>query len=241
MESFFRYDNEKIEKVDKINLDELYSKKQEEDKSKLYTYNKILVRIHNKIKLTSRQKNSEHCCWYVVPEMILGVANYDHAGCIQYIVSKLLENKFVVRYTHPNLLFISWRHYVPSYVRTEIKKKTGVIVDEYGVAVDQAGGGSGSGGVGISSDSRMITMGGNNGGGGGGGSSGGGIGISSSPEDLNALLYNPKLDGLNKDGQQQQQQQQPNKKEYTPINTYRPTGNLVYDDDLFNKIVDKFS
>jgi len=232
MESFFRYDNEKIEKVDKINLDELYSKKQEEDKSKLYTYNKILVRIHNKIKLTSRQKNSEHCCWYVVPEMILGVANYDHAGCIQYIVSKLLENKFVVRYTHPNLLFISWRHYVPSYVRTEIKKKTGVIVDEYGVAVD--------GGGGMSSDSRMITMGGNNGSGSGSGS--GGIGISSSPEDLNALLYNPKLDGLNKDGQQQQQQQQQsNKKEYTPINTYRPTGNLVYDDDLFNKIVDKFS
>jgi S-adenosylmethionine hydrolase len=37
-----------------------------------------------------------------------------------------------VRYTHPNLLFISWKHWVPSYVRNEIKKKTGTLVDEFG-------------------------------------------------------------------------------------------------------------
>ena len=45
------------------------------------------------------------------------------------------DNGFVIRYTHPNLLFISWKHWVPSYVRSEIKKKTGKQVDEYGKLV----------------------------------------------------------------------------------------------------------
>ena len=44
----------------------------------------------------------------------------------------LQTNGFQVRYFHPNTIFISWHHWVPSYVRTEIKKKTGVIINEYG-------------------------------------------------------------------------------------------------------------
>ena len=30
------------------------------------------------------------------------------------------------------------------------------------------------------------------------------------------------------------------KKNYTPINSYKPSGNLVYEEDLLNKIGDKF-
>jgi len=30
------------------------------------------------------------------------------------------------------------------------------------------------------------------------------------------------------------------KKEYTPIKSYKPSGNLIYDDDLLNKINDRF-
>ena len=30
------------------------------------------------------------------------------------------------------------------------------------------------------------------------------------------------------------------KKEYTPIKTYKPSGNLVYDNDILNKIENKF-
>ena len=43
----------------------------------------------------------------------------------------------MIRYTHPNLLFISWKHWVPSYVRNEIKKKTGVAIDGYGNKVEE--------------------------------------------------------------------------------------------------------
>ena len=31
------------------------------------------------------------------------------------------------------------------------------------------------------------------------------------------------------------------KKDYTPIKSYKPSGNLVYDDDLLSQIEDKFS
>ncbi len=44
---------------------------------------------------------------------------------------------FLVKYTTPNLLFISWKHWIPSYVRNEIKKKTGVVIDGHGNKVDK--------------------------------------------------------------------------------------------------------
>tara|TARA_A100001011_G_C14204735_1_gene797280 strand:+ start:722 stop:1300 length:579 start_codon:yes stop_codon:yes gene_type:complete len=118
--------------VDKLNLDELFEKKQIHDLATTKNYNAILNRIHNKIKLTSRQQINTHFCWFVVPEVMIGVPKYDIAICISYVLDKLKNNGFNVRYTHPNLLLISWHHWVPAYVREEIKKKTGLIVDGYG-------------------------------------------------------------------------------------------------------------
>jgi hypothetical protein len=117
---------------EKINLDELYEKRKQHDLNKLDLYNKLLNRIHVKIKTTSRQKIDEPFCWYVVPEIIIGVPKYDQGACIAYLLNKLKDNGFSVKYYHPNTLFICWNHFVPSYVRTELKKKTGIIVDEFG-------------------------------------------------------------------------------------------------------------
>lgn len=120
----------------KLNIDELYSKKQQQDLNILTNYNKILVRIHNKIKYVSKNLVNENCCWYVMPEVIIGIPLYDYRDCTTYVIEKLRENKFIVRYTHPNLLFISWKHWVPTYVRNEIKKKTGTVIDEFGNIVN---------------------------------------------------------------------------------------------------------
>jgi hypothetical protein len=122
---------------EKISIDDLYEKKRQYDLNKLALFNKILNRIHVKIKTTSRQKMDEQFCWFVVPEMIIGVPKYDQGACIAYIIDKLKENGFNVRYIHPNTLFISWLHWVPSYVRTELKKKTGIVINEYGEKVGQ--------------------------------------------------------------------------------------------------------
>jgi hypothetical protein len=136
---FYNFSN-KIDSEDsslKLNIDELYSKKQQQDLNVLKNYNNILLRIHNKIKYISKNMLNENCCWYVMPEMILGVPKYDHRDCTAYVIEKLRINGFIVRYTHPNLLFISWKHWVPSYVRSEIKKRTGNSIDENGNIINE--------------------------------------------------------------------------------------------------------
>jgi hypothetical protein len=136
MDTIFTLGDENDEQV-KLNLDELYERKQQHDLNTLSTYNKILSRIHNKIKVLSRQHINDQHCWYTIPEMIIGVPRYDHGGCTAYIIDKLRDNGFVVHYTHPNLLFISWKSWVPNYVRAEIKKKTGISIDGYGNKIEK--------------------------------------------------------------------------------------------------------
>ena len=198
MDNIFSNRNEENrESVEKLNLDDLYEQKKQEDLAKLYTFNRILTRAHEKIKVAARQKNSQQFCWFLVPEMLMGVPNYDKNACITYIISKLEENDFVVRYTHPNLLFISWKHYVPNYVRTEIKKKTGTVIDKFGNYVSE-------------SDADPA---------GGDGSS-----------DINLMMYNKKGTAATA------------KKpagDFKPITSYKPTGNLIYNQDLFKKIEEK--
>ena len=118
---------------EKLNIDDLYESKRQSDLNKLTLFNKILNRIHVRIRTTSKQRMNEQFCWFVVPEIIIGVPKYDQGSCIAYLLDKLTENGFNVKYIHPNTLFISWSHWIPSYVRTELKKKTGIEVNEYGV------------------------------------------------------------------------------------------------------------
>lgn len=131
MNTIFTLGDESSEKM-KLNLDDLYEKKQQQDLNTLSLYNKILGRIHTKIKTVSRQQTKEQFCWYVMPETMIGVPKYDHGACTAYIIDNLRDNGFIVKYTHPNLLLISWANWCPSYVRNEIKKKTGVVIDGNG-------------------------------------------------------------------------------------------------------------
>ena len=119
-------------KVTKINMDELYSYKKQLDMNTVKSYNVILQKIHTRIKNTSRQKYDNECCWFVVPEIQLGVPRYDVKACTVYLIQELHENGFKVQYTHPNLLFITWNHWVPDYVRNEYKNQTGIAIDGYG-------------------------------------------------------------------------------------------------------------
>ena len=188
---------------EKLNIDDLYEKKKQYDLSKLALYNKILNRIHVRIKTTARQKLDENFCWFLVPEVIMGVPKYDNGLCIAYLMDKLKENGFNVRYIHPNTLLISWAHWVPSYVRTELKKKTGIIVNEYGVKVDNV---------------EAI----------GNGNSNGQV----EPKSLEEMMFKTKEPLTNTKTQSQ--------KTFTPITSYKPQGNFVYNDELLNTLENKF-
>ena len=117
---------------EKLNLDDLYKQKKITQEHKIKIYQKVLARVHSKIKATSRMRNSDKFTFFLLPEFILGVPRYDMAECTSYVMEKLIDNGFIIKYTHPNLLFISWQHYIPNYQRAQIKKKTGVSVDAYG-------------------------------------------------------------------------------------------------------------
>lgn len=138
MSSVFLFDgDEEVSK--KINIDDLYEKKQKRDLKQLSIFNKILNRIHKRIECTSKNKNcDETFIWYLVPEYLVGQPIYDKGECLGYLVSQLENNGFFVKYVHPNALFVSWHNWVPSYVRHEIKKKMGIIVDERGNVVDKS-------------------------------------------------------------------------------------------------------
>jgi len=197
MANIFTLDN--IEDFsEQLNIDDLYEKKKQKDLNQLALFNKILNRIHVKIKTTSRQKNDDQFCWFLVPETMIGVPKYDQAGCIAYLINKLQTNGFNIKYIHPNTLFISWMHFVPSYIRTEIKKKTGISIDQNGNKVEET---------------EQIKT------------------ITAEPLNPNDFMFNQsgKIDPNTKP-----------KKEYTPIKSYKPSGNLIYDDDLLNKIEDRF-
>lgn len=132
----FTTDNDNVGNVD---IDELYEKQQRRDLRQVSIFNKILNRIHKRIRITGRSKLKEQYVWFTIPEYIFGEPCYDKAECIAYIIAKLEANKFHIRYVHPNTIFVSWSNWVPSYVRNEYKKKTGITVDEMGRVVSRKG------------------------------------------------------------------------------------------------------
>ena len=197
MSSIFIFDHEQEEGGSKINIDDLYEKRQKRDLKQLSIFNKILKRVHKRINHTAKNKNiQENSIWFQVPSYLVGEPIYDKGECIGYVVSQLEKNGFFVKYVHPNTLFISWHNWVPSYVRNEVKKRLGVVLDEKGNVIDQV--------------EETDTNNPNNG------------------------LFN------------QQQENSDNKvikngKEYSSIKVYKPTGNLVYGEDMMNKLEKKIS
>ena len=177
---------------EKLNLDELYERTRETSQTKIKTYQKILARIHTRIKAISRQRNNNKFCMFVIPEFILGIPRYDIAECTNYVIEKLTDNGFQIKYTYPNLLFISWQHYIPKYQRSEIKKKTGVAIDGFGNVVSKK-----------NKNDRDD----------------------SNPNSLLLMDKNVKT----KDGKKKPSN-------FKSTSSYKPTGNLIYNTNLLEKI-----
>jgi hypothetical protein len=113
----------------------------------------------------------------------------------------LKENGFQIKYIHPNTLFISWQHWVPSYVRTEIKKKTGIIIDEFGRK------------IGNDRDENIVKT----------------------------LLPNYEKEITNEPAIKIKEVPKQNQKKFNSVRSYKPSGNLIYADDLFNTLEDKLN
>lgn len=177
---------------EKLNLDELYKQQKITNDHKIKIYQKILGRVHNKIKHVSRIRNNNKFCVYILPEFILGVPRYDMNTCTMYVIEKLTKNGFNIKYTHPNLLWISWQHYIPNYERSTIKKKYGVSIDGFGNVIKK----------------------------------------SEKKKDTNSMLLRDKSTSLKSILKNKNE-------DYKKISTYKPTGNLIYNEKLLKTIENK--
>jgi len=104
------------EETPHLDPSQLYDKRRTKDIYRLKTYNKILDQIYHRVMVTSKLPNSPCYILYTVPVFILGLPKIDLEDCIVYLVHQLRHAKYDVRYTHPNLLYISWLHHEKSYI-----------------------------------------------------------------------------------------------------------------------------
>jgi len=97
----------------------LFQKRVARDGARLRAYEQILKQIHQRIRTTAELPGTANYLVYTVPPFIIGLPAIDLQDCIVYIVYKLRTSGFEVRFTYPNLLYISWRHYEQEYMREQ--------------------------------------------------------------------------------------------------------------------------
>jgi hypothetical protein len=95
--------------------EELFEKRRTRDASRLRAYNTILEQIYSRIRTIS-QMGVETFFVFSVPPFILGLPKLDLEDCIVYLVYMMRQQKYEVRYTYPNMLYISWKHHEKEYL-----------------------------------------------------------------------------------------------------------------------------
>lgn len=99
-----------------LNPAELYDKRKSKDASRLKAYNKIMEQIYNRIRVSSKLPNSQCYLLYTVPPFIFGLPKIDMEDCMIYLIYQLRHAGYDVRYTPPNMIYISWLHHEKSYL-----------------------------------------------------------------------------------------------------------------------------
>ena len=102
-----------------LNPSSLYSQEAKRDATRIRIYNSVLQQIYTKVKAIARVPGNEKSLWYVVPEFIPGTPRFDVKDCIVYLVWNLRNAGYKVDYTHPNLMFVSWRNHDEKYKQQE--------------------------------------------------------------------------------------------------------------------------
>lgn len=97
----------------------LFDKRFRRDQARLRAYNQLLEQIHQRIYTTSQLTGNASYITYTVPPFIFGLPKLDLEDCIVYLVYILRQTGYEVKYTYPNLLFISWKHHERNYFLTQ--------------------------------------------------------------------------------------------------------------------------
>ena len=113
------YGRKDVIQVPKLEVKQLYDQRKRRDHARLRSYNTLLEQIYHRIYSTSQLPGTTSSILYSVPPFILGLPKMDMEDCIVYIVFQLRTAGFEVKFTWPNLLYISWKHHEAAYLESQ--------------------------------------------------------------------------------------------------------------------------
>jgi len=105
-----------MDQTPQLDPSELYDKRKTKDAGRLRAYNKILEQIYHRIRTLSKLPNSQCFLLYTVPPFIFGLPKLDLEDCVVYLIYQLRHASYEVRFTPPNMIYISWLHHEKSYL-----------------------------------------------------------------------------------------------------------------------------
>jgi hypothetical protein len=105
-----------MDQTPQLDPSELYDKRKTKDAGRLRAYNKILEQIYHRIRTLSKLPNSQCYLLYTVPPFIFGLPKLDLEDCVVYLIYQLRHASYEVRFTPPNMIYISWLHHEKSYL-----------------------------------------------------------------------------------------------------------------------------
>ena len=105
--------------VPKLEVKQLYDQRKRRDHARLRSYNTLLEQIYHRIYSTSQLPGTTSSVLYSIPPFILGLPKMDMEDCVVYLVFQLRTAGFEVKFTWPNLLYISWKHHEAAYLESQ--------------------------------------------------------------------------------------------------------------------------
>ena len=114
--AWFADKRQQMIQVPRLEPKDLYDRRVRRDHARLRSYNTLLEQIYHRVYATSQLSGNTSSVLYNVPPFVLGLPKLDMEDCVVYLVWQLRQNGFEVRFTWPNLLYISWRHHEGDYL-----------------------------------------------------------------------------------------------------------------------------
>lgn len=108
-----------------LNANDLFEKNKKSNEKVFNTFKEILKKCNTLIKFANQKKESDII--FDVPKILLGYPSYDYDECLCYLILKLRNNNFFVKYIFPTQLYISWHDKVQL---EKLKKEKKFIYNE---------------------------------------------------------------------------------------------------------------
>ena len=102
--------------VPQLPASSLFDVRIKKDQARQSAYNSILEQALQKIAHSATAPNQPTFVYFNIPPFVLGLPSLDLKDCVVYVVYQLRLQGYEVRYTFPNLLWISWSHHERQYL-----------------------------------------------------------------------------------------------------------------------------